>query len=181
MCPFTVRSPQNALKLSGFSRRRGYPRCHPRPEPGTYSQVRLSTRALPGGSTPTPFNALPSGRGGVTAASPRRTRGRCRNVDRLPVGCATRLRLRDRLTPGRLASPGKPWPCGGGDSRPPYRYLCLHLLFMTLHRGSRRGFKADMNAPLPITPCVIPRLRRAAYTRLLSTPDSSTSELLRTL
>ena len=95
---------------------------------------------------------------------------------------ALRRSLRDRLTPGRLTSPGNPWSYGGGDSRPPYRYLCLHLLFMTLQYPSRDTFNADMNAPLPIIIIItIPRLRRAAYTRLLSTPDSSTSELLRTL
>ena len=133
-------------------------------------------------SQPTRLNALPSGRGGVTAASPRRTLLQWRNVDRLAIGCASRLSLRIRLTPGRSASPGKPWSCGGGDSHPPYRYLCLHLLFMTLQRRSRATFNADMNAPLPpVTDMTGPRLRRAAYTRLLSMPRSSTSELLRTL
>ena len=52
---------------------------------------------------------------------------------------------------------------------------------MTLQNGSRHAFDADMNAPLPTVLGTVPRLRRAAYTRLLSTPDSSTSELLRTL
>ena len=94
---------------------------------------------------------FPSGRGGFTAASPRRTQCRCRNINRLSIGVAVRLGLRDRLTPGRLTSPGKPWSYGGGDSRPPYRYLCLHLLFMTLQQGSRPAFSAVMNAPLPMT------------------------------
>ena len=37
------------------------------------------------------------------------------------------------------------------------------------------------NAPLPILFYAIPRLRYLSYTRLLSTPGLSTSELLRTL
>ena len=116
----------------------------------------------------------PSGRGGSTAASPRRTQCRCRNINRLSIGLAVRLSLRDRLTPGRLTSPGKPWSYGGRDSHPPYRYLCLHLLFMTLQHASQHAFNAVMNAPLPMTttpshafgaqlipdyyPCLIPRL-----------------------
>ena len=55
----------------------------------------------------------------------------------------------------------------------------LHLLFQTLQSTSRYAFKADWNAPLPI-------LRSHVFggrldTRLLSTPELSTSELLRTL
>ena len=74
------------------------------------------------------------------------------------IGIAFRLILRDRLTPGRLTSPGKPWSYGEGESHPLYRYLYLHLLFLTLHRSSQNGFNADRNAPLPIL--CIPRLRR---------------------
>ena len=73
---------------------------------------------------------------------------------------AFRLIIRLRLTPGRLTSPGNPWSYGGGESHPPYRYLCLHLLFRTLHGRSRDRFGADRNAPLPIQR--IPRLQRVA-------------------
>ena len=66
------------------------------------------------------------------------------------IGIASRLILRHRLTPGRLTSPGKPWSYGEGASHPLYRYLYLHLLFRTLHNGSRRCFHAERNAPLPI-------------------------------
>ena len=81
--------------------------------------------------------------------------------------------IRIRLTPGRLTSPGNPWSYGGKESHLPYRYLCLHLLFQTLHGRSRGRFGADWNAPLPIHaypaasahsfipdyyPCPIPRL-----------------------
>ena len=95
------------------------------------------------------------------------------------IACASRLRLRTRLTLIRLALIRKPWSYGEGVSRPLYRYLYLHLLFHTLQHGSRHTFYAEWNAPLPIL--TIPRLRQDAYTRLLSTPDPSTSELLRTL
>ena len=66
------------------------------------------------------------------------------------IGIAVRLILRTRLTPGRLALPGKPWSCGEGASHPLYRYLYLHLLFQTLQSASRHAFGADWNAPLPI-------------------------------
>ena len=171
------------LRLSGFSRRHGYPRSPGRKRRGVLS------RSARGMCFTVPLYAyalkrpIPYGRGGVTTASPRRTARQWRNVHRLAIGFAYRLGLRIRLTPGRLASPGKPWSYGGGESHPPYRYLCLHLLFMTLQPGSRLAFKADMNAPLPLATKkrASPRLRQAAYTRLLSTPRSSTSELLRTL
>ena len=38
--------------------------------------------------------------------------------------------------------PGKPWPCGGGETLPPCRYLYLHLLFRKLQRGSPPAFGA---------------------------------------
>ena len=86
------------------------------------------------------------------------------------IGFAIRLILRDRLTPGRLTSPGKPWSYGEGESHPLYRYLYLHLLFLTLHRPSQDGFNADRNAPLPIL--CIPRLRRtASYPIIIHAPS----------
>ena len=163
------------MMLSGFSRRHGYPRCPEGPEPFRYCQV-----SAQGADFPAPLSAyalqpaIPSAGGGVTPASPRRSCRQCRNIHRLSICLAFRLIIRDRLTPGRLTSPGNPWPCGGGGSRPPYRYLCLHLLFRTLHPPSRDGFGADRNAPLPMPmrhpaasarslipdyyPCLIPRL-----------------------
>ena len=168
------------LMLSGFSRRHAYPRSHSGPEPLAYCQVRLGGCTSLPPSTPTPFNlrfrrqaevSLPRHR-----IAPRTSDGM---LTVSSIGLALRLILRDRLTPGRLASPGKPWSYGGEDSRFPYRYLCLHLLFQTLQRGSRPAF--DATGMLPYQPKWIPRLRRAAYTRLLSIPSPSTSELLRTL
>ena len=154
-----------------------------RPGPLPYFQVRIGPGTSLRTSAPTPLNALV--RQGAEVSRPRhrvapRSSGGILTAS--PSASPQRLGLRVRLTPGRLASPGKPWSYGGGESRPPYRYLCLHLLFMTLQHGSRHTFDADMNAPLPLLTYVRnPRLRYAAYTRLLSTPRSSTSELLRTL
>ena len=58
--------------------------------------------------------------------------------------------------------------------------LYLHLLFHTLQNTSRCAFDAEWNAPLPILN-VSHGFGNWFYTRLLSTPSSSTSELLRTL
>lgn len=152
MCPFRVRTAARwslAVFLGGMITL-ALPRG--RGAPGVLSG---SAR---GAGLPAPLGAytlqpaIPSAGGGSTPASPRRTRGRCRNVDRPPVCIALRLIIRARLTPGRQTSPGNPWPCGGGGSHPPCRYLCLHLPFRTLHRGSRPGFRADRNAPLPAPP-----------------------------
>ena len=105
-----------------------------------------------------------------------------RNLDLLSIGVAFRLALRARLTLIRRTLIRNPWPCGVGDFRPHCRYLCLHLLFRPLHRGSRLRLRRGRNAPLPTAPCgAAPRLRRRAYARSLSTPARSTSELLRTL
>ena len=73
-----------------------------------------------------------------------------------PSGRALRLPLRPRLTLIRLALIRNPWSYGGGVSRPPCRYLYLHLLFRCLQHGSRRAFDGCLNAPLP-TRCLAPR------------------------
>jgi len=67
---------------------------------------------------------------------------RRQNVDWLAIGCATRLPLRSRLTPSRLALDGKPWPSGEHVFHMFYRYSSLHFLFPALHRTSRSGFPA---------------------------------------
>ena len=97
------------------------------------------------------------------------------------IACASRLRLRPRLTLIRLALIRKPWSYGEGVSRPLYRYLYLHLLFQTLHNASGRCFGASAMLPYRSYFSMIPRLRYRTYARLLSTHDRSTGELLRTL
>ena len=97
------------------------------------------------------------------------------------IACASRLRLRPRLTLIRLALIRKPWSYGEGVSRPLYRYLYLHLLFQMLHNASGRCFDAAGMLPYRSRITAIPRLRYRTYARLLSTHDRSTGELLRTL
>ena len=94
--------------------------------------------------------AVPSARGGVTAPSPRRPAGKSRNLNRVPIGLAPRLILRIRLTPGRLALPGKPWSFGESASNALYRYLYLHLLFQRLQRPLPERIQRRWNAPLPM-------------------------------
>ena len=67
----------------------------------------------------------------------------CGNINPLSIAYASLPRLRSRLTPGRIAWPGKPWVYGGQGFHLPSRYLCLHALLSTLHRQSPSGFDAS--------------------------------------
>ena len=142
------------MKLSGFSRRHDYPRCPAGPKPVWYCQVRLKGWICLPLSAPTPFNPL--FRQGAEVSLPRLHIARAASAGILTgssICLAFRLIIRIRLTPGRLTSPGNPWSCGERESHPLYRYLCLHLLFQTLHGRSRGRFGADRNAPLPTLAC----------------------------
>ena len=140
-----------SLKFSGFSWQYDYLRYRIAPEGAPYYHASARKVDLPASLNAFALQPpIPSGGGSVTAASPRHTTDECRNVDRLAIALGIRLRLRTRLTRGRLASPRKPWPYGGRASHPPYRYLYLHLPFLTLQHASRQAFDADRNAPLPI-------------------------------
>ena len=147
-----------------------------------YCQVR-HPRGLTRAFSYTIQRAIPSARGAFTPLSPHRSRRRGRNVDRLSIGCGFRLRLRSRLTLIRLTLIRNPWAIGGRGLYPPYRYLCLQLLFHKLHRPSQGGFYAGGMLPYRSDEL----LSRAhgfggtLYARLLSTRSRSTSELLRTL
>ena len=145
-----------------------------RPRPLAYFQVRLCGWICLPASAPTPLTLLFRQQGEVSLPRPRVAAcGSCGMLTASSICIAFRLIIRGRLTPGRLTSPGNPWSCGGGGSRSPYRYLCLHLLFHLLHRGSRLRLLGRWNAPLPILmypaasarslipdyyPCLIPRL-----------------------
>ena len=85
---------------------------------------------------------IPSVRGSSTTPSPHRIYKRYGNIKPLSIDYPLRVRLRPRLTLIRLALIRKPYPFGGRVSRPPYRYLCLHLLFQKLHHSSRYDFAA---------------------------------------
>ena len=142
------------MELSGFSRRHGYPRCPAGPRPLRYCQVRLGGWICLPPSAPTPFNRLFRQPAEVSLPRPRVARMASAGILTGSSIClAFRLIIRIRLTPGRLTSPGNPWSCGERESHPLYRYLCLHLLFLTLHGRSRGRFGADRNAPLPTLAC----------------------------
>src|SRR6266849_7817933 len=51
-----------------------------------------------------------------------------RNINLFSIAYAFRPRLRSRLTPGGLTSPGKPWAYGERVSHPFYRYSYRHQL-----------------------------------------------------
>ena len=150
--------------------------------PGARRTIRFdTTRGLPyESSIYTLQRTIPSVRRCCTTLSPHRSHRKCRNINRLPIDFAFQLRLRSRLTLIRLTLIRKPGSCGGQVSRLSYRYLCLHLLFRKLHGSLRIRF--DVGGMLPYHS--IARVHSFGNTldaRLLSTPDRSTSELLRTL
>ena len=165
--------------FSGFSRESDYPRCLLARRLAVLSSS-AQRPDLPGLRIPTLFNGLFRQSAAVSLLRPRFTPGDSNGIFTVSsIGSASRLPLRSRLTLIRLALIRKPWSFGGRVSRPPYRYSYLHLLFHALQRGSSPIF--DAHGMLPYHPLLDPRLRHGIYARLLSTPDRSTSELLRTL
>ena len=116
-----------------------------------YCPVSASVVYFTATDIPTRFNALFRQCAGVSLLRLRIAghKGQ-RNLYRLSIGGASRLALRSRLTLIRLALIRNPWSSGGRVSRPPCRYLFLHLLFRFLQHGSRHAFDGRRNAPLPI-------------------------------
>ncbi len=77
--------------------------------------------------------------------------------------------------------PGNLGLAAGGNRTPlvvTYTYICFSMRSSIRHRTHSRRMECS---PTDTFSNSIPRLRRQAYTRLLSTPPHSTSELLRTL
>ena len=144
-----------------------------------YCHLQNQPADLPTGLSYRLQRTYPSVRGSVTSPSLLRITAGCWNINQLSIGFAFRLILRPRLTLNRLSLFRKPWSFGGRVSHPPYRYLCLHLLFHPLQHASRHIFGA--NGMLPYQYNSIPGLRYCAYTRSSSMQHRSTSELLRTL
>ena len=130
----------DCLKLSGFSRKQDYPHYRRRRSFAVLSGFSKHPGFAWNAYTYALQRTIPSVRGGVTSPSPRRSNQKYGNINPLSIGIAIRLILRPRLTLIRLALIRKPWSFGGGVSHPPYRYLCLHLLFRKVHPISRSGF-----------------------------------------
>ena len=90
-----------------------------------------------------------------------------RNLRLLSIGCASRPRLRPRLTRGRSALPRKPWVSGLGDSHP---HLATHSGILAPHASTapwRCGFPGMGTLPYRPWPHAMgPGLRRC-----VSAPD----------
>ena len=168
------------LKLSGFSWKSDYLH-YPRPRRFAV----LSAFSKTGGFAYRSYTyslqrSIPSDRGSVTTPSPHRSYKKYGNINPLSIEYPLRVLLRPRLTLIRLALIRKPYPFGGQVSRLPYRYLCLHLLFQKLQHNLRHTFAAA--GMLPYRNINITHSFGVQFNaRLLSMPDRSTSELLRTL
>ena len=91
--------------------------------------------------------ATPSARLNSAPLSFLRHISRYRNINRLSIDFAHRLRLRSGLTLIRLSLIRKPWSSGVRVSHSHYRYLCLHLLFCPIHKVSQLCFFSNRMLP----------------------------------
>ena len=82
-----------------------------------------------------------------------------RNINLFPIDYVFRPRLRDRLTPGRLPLPGKPWVYGEYVFHIFYRYSCQHNHFCTVHHAFRHSFSPYRTLPYPSLKRVKSKLR----------------------
>ena len=136
------------IKFSGFSWEYVYTHYYRFPRKLVYCQVRLLSRICLGQSTSTPFNGLFRQSAALSLLRLHVTLNASTGILTCSaIGITVRLSLRTRLTLIRLALIRKPWSCGGRVSLPPYRYLCLHLLFHKLHHALRHGFGVDGMLP----------------------------------
>ena len=131
---------------------------------------------------PTPVQpSIPSDGGCTTPRSRGTLHGRQRNLYRLCIACAFRLRLSSRLTLIRLALFRNPWAVGGGISIP-LVVTHAYIFFSNRSRRARRSsFSAGFNAPLPRESLRVLGFGGSLDARSSSTRLRSTSELLRTL
>lgn len=135
------------LELSGFSWKSDYLRY-----PLARRFAVLSAFGIVGGFACHRYTyglqrTIPSVRGSVTTPSPHRIYKRYGNIKPLSIEFPLRVLLRSRLTLIRLALIRKPYPFGGRVSLPPYRYLCLHLLFHALQHPLPDTFAAHGMLP----------------------------------
>ena len=137
--------------LSGFSREHDYHHCHLAPEGSVYCHVSASRVDLPALDLPTRFNALFRQCADVSLLRRHVADIKGNGIFTVcPSDAPCGFLLRSRLTLIRLALIRNPWSYGGRVSRPPYRYLYLHLLFRYLQPALRPTFDGLRNAPLPI-------------------------------
>ena len=85
------------------------------------------------------------------------------NIDPFSIRYVFRPLLRDRLTPGRLTLPGKPWVFGERVFHPFYRYSCQHNHFSTVQHIFRCIFSPLRTLPYRLfykleasAPCLAP-------------------------
>ena len=69
------------------------------------------------------------------------------NINAFSISYVFRPRLRDRLTPGRLPLPGKPWVYGEYVFHIFYRYSCQHNHFNTVQHALRHTFSPCRTLP----------------------------------
>ena len=151
MCPFRVRV-SSACSLGDFLGSL-LTTAVSSPEGSLYCQVRHGLRHLTRFRLPTLFNGRFRRPAGVSLLRlPVAAESSAGMLTGSSIGSSLRMPLRSRLTLIRLALIRNPWSFGGRVSRPPYRYLYLHLLFRGLQQGSRLTFCGYRNAPLPISP-----------------------------
>ena len=91
--------------------------------------------------------AIPSARGCVTSRSRPLLHHECRNIDRLPIGFASRLLLRSRLTLIRLTLFRKPWVFGVNISI--FIVVTYAYIFFSERSSKPHGSPSTLNGMLP--------------------------------
>ena len=111
------------------------------PEGPVYYPVSASRVYLTARNLPTRFNVLFRLHAGVSLLRRRFSSYKGAGIlTGWPSSRSSRMQVRARLTLIRLALIRNPWSFGGRVSRPPYRYLYLHLLFRSLQPVSQQTF-----------------------------------------
>ena len=125
--------------------------------------------------------AIPSARGSVTSRSQVLQQGRRRNLDRLVIGCPSRVPLSPRLTLRRLTLLRKPWVFGVNISI--FIVVTYAYIFVSSRSSMPHGTPSRLTGMLPYR-CIFHTSHGfggSLDARSSSTRHRSTSELLRTL
>ncbi len=141
-------------------------------EDSPYCQVSAEAYALQ--------RAIPSARGRFTPRSLSCLHGRRRNIDRLAIGCPSRVPLSPRLTLIRLTLFRKPWAFGVCVST----HIVVTYAYIFFSSRSRNPHRSP-SWPTGMLPyhyfCIVHSFGGSLDARSSSTHHRSTSELLRTL